>query len=75
MIRTFKRLVSQPDRKHHRDNFIKSYHGSNAITVVISRLNQVMQSETIEEANDGTHQKFTALLSIMEPLVVNEENA
>lgn len=33
-----------------------------------------MESERIEESNDGTMQKFTLLLSIMEPIVINEEN-
>jgi len=41
----------------------------------VRRLAHVLKTEKIEEFNDGTMQKFTMLLSIMEPLVVNEENA
>lgn len=75
MIRQFKRQVSQPEQKHLRESYIKSYHGSNAVTVIINRMNQVMQLEQIEDIDDGTMQKFTLLLMILEPIVVNEENA
>ena len=75
MLRNFKRNVSQPEHRSLRESYIKSYHGSNAATVVLRRLNQILESERIVEVNDGRMQKFTLLLCIMEPLVVNEENA
>ena len=39
------------------------------------RIVQTMQTERIEEPNDGTMQKLILLLSILEPIVVNEQNA
>ena len=43
--------------------------------ILVRRIELLMQTERIEEPDDGTMQKFALLLSIMEPLVINEENA
>ena len=54
MLHSFKRVVSQPEQRHEREMFIKSYHGSTAISITIRRLEQVLQQEAIEELNDGS---------------------
>lgn len=55
--------------------FIKAYHGSTAAVIVVRRINLILQTERIEEPEDGSMQKFALLLGILEPLVINEENA
>ena len=55
--------------------YIKAYHGSTAVVIVLRRIILVMQTERIEELEDVTMQKFTLLLGVLEPLIINEENA
>ena len=56
-----------------RDQYIKKTHGSNAVIVTVKRLQQALQVEDIEE--EKTLSKIVLLLTILEPLVINEENA
>ena len=75
MIKNFKQFVSQPEQKHRRDLYIKGYHGSTAVLIVLRRIALIMKSERITEPEDSTIQKLTLLLGVLEPLVINEENA
>ena len=73
MVNAFKATVTPPANQEMRDRYIKKTHGSNAVIVTTKRLQQSLQVEDVAE--EKTLNKITLLLTILEPLVINEENA
>ena len=73
MVNAFKSTVTPSQNDDLRDKYIKKTHGSNAVIVTVKRLQQALQVEDIRE--ERILNKVHLLLTILEPLVINEENA